>query len=73
MKILTLVFRIMLVIPVGLIIWHLLFPDDMSELVYLTIGLPIIVFNAMIWEMPEAVETLIFGDKKSKEYDNWSI
>lgn len=73
MKILTLVFRIMLVIPVGLIIWHLLFPDDMSELVYLTIGLPIIVFNVMIWEMPEAVEALIFGDKKNKENDNWSI
>lgn len=73
MKILTLVFRIMLVIPVGLIIWHLLFPDDMSEQVYLTIGLPIIVFNAMIWEMPEAVEALIFGDKKNKENDNWSI
>ena len=68
MKIIILVLRIMLVIPIGLMIWHLFWPDNMSEWVNLVIGLPILVVNMWAWETPE----LIFGKAKPKN-DDWSI
>ena len=50
--------RIMLVIPIGLGIWHLFWPDDMSELINLVIGLPILIVNMWAWQVTELLVNL---------------
>jgi hypothetical protein len=72
MKIIVLVLRIMLVIPIGLMIWHSFWPDDMSEWVNLVIGLPILVVNMWACEAPELRHELLFGKAKPKN-DDWSV
>jgi len=72
MKIIILVLRIMLVIPIGLMIWHLFWPDDMSEWVNLVIGLPILIVNMWAWQAPELLRELIFGKEKPRS-DDWSV
>lgn len=72
MKIIILVLRILLVIPIGLMIWHLFWPDDMSEWVNLVIGLPILIVNMWAWQAPELLRELIFGKGKPRS-DDWSV
>ncbi len=72
MKIIILVLRVMLVIPIGLILWHLFWLNDMSEWVNLVIGLPILIVNMWAWEMPDLLRELIFGKAKPKN-DDWSV
>lgn len=72
MKPIIVILRIMLVIPIGLMIWHLFWPDDMSELINLVIGLPIIVMNVWMWKEPELSREFIFG-KEMPRSDDWSI
>jgi hypothetical protein len=72
MKIIILILRIMLVIPIGLVIWHSFWPDVMSEWVNLVIGLPILIVNVWAWETPELLRDLIFGKEKPRS-DDWSV
>jgi hypothetical protein len=72
MKIIILVLRMMLIIPIGLGIWHLFWPDKMSELINLVIGLPILIVNMWAWQAPELLRELIFGKAKPKN-DDWSV
>jgi hypothetical protein len=62
----------MLVIPIGLMIWHLFWPDNMSEWVNLVIGLPILIVNMWAWQAPELLRELIFGKGKPRS-DDWSV
>jgi hypothetical protein len=70
MKIIIL--RILLIIPIGLMIWDLFCPDDMSELINLIIGLPIIIVNMWAWQASELLRELIFGKGKPRS-DDWSV
>jgi hypothetical protein len=72
MKTIVVILRIMLVIPIGLMIWHLFWPDDMSELMNLVIGLPILIANVWAWQEPELLRELIFG-KEMPRSDDWSV
>lgn len=72
MKILIIILRIMLVIPIGLMIWHLFWPNDMSELNFLVIGLPILIVNIWAWQEPDLLREFILGKEKPRS-DNWSI
>mgnify|MGYP001355668923 CR=1 FL=1 len=72
MKIIIIFLRIMLVIPIGLMIWDLFWPDDMSELFNLVIGLPILIVNMWAWQAPELLRELIFGKGKPRS-DDWSV
>ncbi|MCG2787633.1 MAG: hypothetical protein L6461_21310 [Anaerolineae bacterium] len=72
MKIIIVVLRIMLVIPIGLMVWDLFWPDDMSELINLVIGLPILIVNMWAWQAPELLRELIFGKEKPRS-DDWSV
>lgn len=72
MKIIIIFLRIMLVIPIGLMIWDLFWPDDMSELINLVIGLPILIVNMWAWQAPELLGELIFGKGKPRS-DDWSV
>jgi hypothetical protein len=62
----------MLVIPIGLMIWHLSWPNDMSELTFLVIGLPILIVNIWAWQETELLREFILGKEKPRS-DNWSI
>jgi hypothetical protein len=60
--------RIMLIIPVGLTIWHILFPNDISELINLTISLPILVFITYgFGKILKRLKHLSSGRKKKKK------
>jgi len=72
MKIIIIVLRIMLVIPIGLMIWHLFWPDEMSELINLVIGLPILIVNMWAWQAPELLRELILVKARTQN-DDWSI
>ena len=55
MKTLRIVLGILMVIPIGLLAYHLIYerysydPNSMSELAYIVFGVPILIFNFWAW------------------------
>ena len=71
MKIIRIVLAILAIIPVAMIVDSMLHPsnsgaDTLSELVYLTCGIPILIFNMWAWAHPEIIEFFFFGKDKEK-------
>jgi hypothetical protein len=72
LKIIVVALLVLLVLSFGLTIWDLFWPDATSELISLTVGLPIIILNIWAWQAPELLRKLIFGKKKIQN-DDWSV